>query len=406
MRKIIFIFLLITVPHFAQSTLTSLNMKAGNGVAFIMPQKTLLNDDFTELMTELQKLRYQISSVDGDLNLSLLNSQNSPFVRDVNYVLRVSILNELVDSILSIQIELLDLKSTKILTREIGVPRTSFKNISKDIDTMLQQLIPQIENKALLVDNVQKSRFSFTNNLRGLRKGDEIRVQYRLPRKGFTESPSIVMSVSSNEIIARDLMGFVEINDTVVPTSPKRNRFSLNVHAMFPALGDPYLRGTLEGENWTSNTKRWPAGFSLEAEYERFLPYQLVSTTVLGIDVDGALGTHLMTGLGYRGLWGSWEFMPYLRFGFMYNPLSFKSPSNSDPMQGLTIRVGMDVGMNIMNRITDDIFIGIDFGLRWYFHDFVVLQTAGEKVQPSWSQNKFPLSQFYPYLGFKVGWIF
>ncbi|MGL4388862.1 MAG: hypothetical protein ACRCTJ_05670, partial [Brevinema sp.] len=341
-----------------------------------------------------------------ELDIEGLTLKNSPFVKDVGYVLKIYVNNTSTrESVLSLKIDLLVLSSGKVSSREFGVPRSNIKMITKEMDLLLQKVIPQKDNNPVTVLSNSGDIFYFTNNARGLRRGDEIRIQYQNPRKKSTESPAVVMHISSNLIKAKDLHGFVEPKDKVLPVSPKRNRFSFNIHATIPTFGNRIVEGSLNNHIFKSSP-RWPAGFTIEGEYERFIPYQLVSTTVFGVSVDSVLGTHLMTGIGYRGLVGHWEFTPYIRLGFLYNPLAFKSDTSADLLQGLTLRIGVNLGLSIMRRITDDIFIGLDFGLRWYFYDFVNLSLGDQNVKPSWKGGTFALSELYPYIGLKIGWIF
>ncbi|MGL4560943.1 MAG: hypothetical protein ACRCV0_01470 [Brevinema sp.] len=381
---------------------------AGGSIAMVISNRAPFAPEISEVINDLTMRGYRVALVKDDIDIEGLSLKNSPFVKDVLYVMKIFVNNTSTrESVLSLKIDLLVLSSQKKISKEFAAPRANIKMITKEMDALLQQVLPRKDENPLQVLSISNNIFSFTNMARGLRRGDEIRIQYKLPRNKRTESQAIVVQISSNTIQAKDIYKQIEIGDVILPISPKRNRFSFNVHAIVPTIGERRLLASLDNRSWTARS-RWPVGFALEGEYERFLPYQLVSTTAFGISVDGVLGTHVFTGIGYRGLVESWEFMPYIRLGFLYNPLGFNSNTGGDPLQGMTLRLGLNLGVNIIKRVSDTIFVGFDLGIRWYFYDFVNVQSAGTQVKPFWNNNqkKFPLSAFYPYIGLKIGWIF
>ena len=119
-----------------------------------------------------------------------------------------------------------------------------------------------------------------------------------------------------------------------------------------------------------------------------------------------------MTGIGYRILQYSWEFMPYLRLGIMYTPLSLNNiAGGGSSLQGLSLKFGLNIGISIIKRVTQSIFIGVDVGVQYFPLEYVSVLHDSDTIKPQWKhgdefRDDFSMTELYPYLSIKVGWLF
>ncbi len=398
-KNIVMIFMML-MPVFVHSFMRQ------NKIGLIISNVNPVFHEMREVKRELARDNFHIVSQDIDCELSEL--EESPFTEDVKIITKAHVYNTLTsEPVLKIKIEMLRLSDKKIISRDFSVPRTNPIQLSLGIKEMLRELLPivNIDNpKVLTVDGKE---FSFEKiDYMGVRVGDEIKIRYQSSRHGKTESTAIVQKITKDEIVARDMSGRVEVGDEVMLYTAKRSRFSINLGAIVPR--EKTFVARLDDTYWQSDTF-WSVGFKIEGEFERFLPYQLISTTAFGVNVDRGLIVYIMTGIGYRGIVDTWEFVPYFRLGGMYRAL-IMSPTteNIGNLQGFAIGVGLSAGLNMVKRI-DDMFVGLDMGVQYYPFSAITVMTDSEKVQPQWqTDGQFSdyFSEIFPYLSVKVGWVF
>ncbi|MGL4676217.1 MAG: hypothetical protein ACRCWI_00940 [Brevinema sp.] len=419
-----YIFLLIFLgltPNFAQESSNeqlSLKFRGVNKQATIAIIISNRNPIFTELRTiidELVKDDFRIALVpkDYDYELTQLSVSNNPFGAEVKYVLKIIIHNQSAsEQQIKTTVEFLRLSDQKILSSNFTTPRANPIFLSTDIRKMLEQMIQRKNYVNPTIVSVQNNIVVFPKkDFPSLRRGDEIRLRYKESRQGNTESIALVQKISNEMVLAKDLSKKSLVGDEVLRNSPKRNRFYVNVGVIIPTLGERSLKARLDENIWQASS-RWSAGFKMEGEYERFLPYQLVSTTTFGINFDRTMHTYLMTGIGYRSLVGTWEFTPYFRLGFAYNAIGLKTiEGTAGDLQGFTLNFGIAGGINIVKRVSDSIFVGLDLGLQYFPLNVVSVLTDSKKIKPEWANKgvfgeKFPITELYPYISLKVGWIF
>lgn len=384
-------------------------------IAMIVSNQSVAYSEVNDLVRDLVADDFRIAVVPKDYtyDLTKINSNTNPFVKEVQYVLKLSILNQSArESLINAHVEILRLSDNKLITKDLAGPRSNMKILSSAIRKMFEGLIPRMSVDNPVIREVNGSNFIFEKkSMPDLRRGDEIVIRYQNAREGITESYAIVSQFSNDMVIAKDLSQKVQKDDKVLRVTPKRNRFSLNLGLIVPTAGERTLLAQ-EGNNLWKSSTFWPAGFKIEGEYERFFPYRLTSTTAFGIYMDRALSTYIMTGIGYRVIKSSWEFIPYFRLGFAYTPVSLQTVGgNKGDLKGFTLRFGFNVGLNMITRITPSIYIGIDLGIQYFPADLVSVLSDSEKVKPQWQEGRefgegFPMTTLYPYLSLKVGWLF
>ena len=96
----------------------------------------------------------------------------------------------------------------------------------------------------------------------------------------------------------------------------------------------------------------------------------------------------------------------------MYSTIGLKNiEGGTGNLQGFALRFGVNLGMNIVKRIGSSMFVGLDIGLQYFPLETVSVLTGSEKVTPEWKNKNeysknFPMTELYPYLSIKVGWLF
>ena len=421
--KILMIFLVL--PIFAQENNTSekkeeisLNLKGAStqgAIAIIVSNRSPVIQEVRDMVTDFVKNNFRVALVPEDYtyDLKTLTAKNSPFVKEVAFVLKMNFYNKsLTEQMMNLNVEIVRLSDGKIVTQEISGPRSNVRFITVQIRNLLTKLMTTIRYDNPTISMVEGDLFAFPyKNFNSLRRGDEIIIRYANARKGLTESIGIVHKMSNDMVLVKDINKKVEVNDKVIRGTPRRNRFYLNLGLIVPTVGERVLTAKLDNNVWESS-RYWPVGFKIEGEYERFLPYRLVSTTIFGINTDRTISTYLMTGIGYRIFKNSWEFTPYFRLGFMYSTIGLKNiEGNAGNLQGFALRFGVNLGINIIKRINSSMFVGLDLGLQYFPFETVSVLTGSEKVTPEWKNKKeysedFPMTELYPYLSLKVGWLF
>ena len=417
--------LLLVAPIFAQENNTpekkeeiSLKLKGSStqgSIAIIISNRSPVFIEIKEMMTDLVRNDFRVAQVPEDYtyDLKTLNAKNSPFVKEVAFVLKMNFYTKsLTEQMISLNVEIVRLSDGKIVSQEIAGPRSNVRLITVQIRNLLAKLMTAINYDNPTISMVQGDLFAFPyKDFNSLRRGDEIIIRYANARGGLTESIGTVHKMSNDMVLAKDINKKVEVNDKVMRGTPLRNRFYLNVGLMVPTVGERVLSAKLENNTWES-ASYWPVGFKIEGEYERFLPYRLVSTTAFGMNVDRSINTYLMTGIGYRVFKNTWEFTPYLRLGFMYSTIGLNNiEGGAGSLQGFALRFGVNLGINIIKRINSSMFVGLDIGLQYFPLETISVLTGSEKVTPEWKNKKeysenFPMTELYPYLSIKVGWLF
>lgn len=389
---------------------------AKGGIAVIVSNMSPVFNEIRDVVARLIRDDYRIALVpkNYDYDVPTLSATNSPFAPEIKYIIKIHVLTEtLSEQLIKTKIEMLRLSDNKYVIQDYAVARPNIAFFVGHLKRMLEEIIPQENYVNPKIINVQADQLTFSSKeFPGLRRGDEIKVRYNESRQGITESIAIVSRFSNEFVIAKDISKKVQSNDVVLRHTPKRNRFYINLGAIIPTLGESTLIAKLGDKLWQENT-RWPAGFKVEGEYERFLPYQLVSTTAFGINVDRTLYTYLMTGIGYRILINPfWEVTPYFRLGVAYNSLGLYAVSGtSNHLQGFSLSIGMALGANIVRRLGENIFIGTDLGVQYYPFTIVNVLSGTETVTPQWKHgdtfsDKFSMTQLFPYISIKIGWMF
>ena len=417
--------ILLVVPMFAQENSNSenkeelsLKLKGSStqgAIAIIVSNRSPVTQEIRDMVTDFVRNDFRVALVPEDYtyDLKTLTAKNSPFVKEVAFVLKMNFYNKsLTDQVISLNVEIVRLSDGKIVSQEMAGPRSNIRLITVQIRNLLAKLMTTINYDNPTISMVQGDLFAFPHKeFNSLRRGDEIIIRYADARQGLTESIGIVHKMSNDMILVKDINKKVKVNDKIIRGTPRRNRFYLNIGLMVPTVGENILSAKLDNNIWES-TPYWPVGFKIEGEYERFLPYRLVSTTSFGINVDRTLSTYLMTGIGYRLFKNSWEFTPYFRLGFIYSAIGLKNiEGGAGNLQGFTLRFGINLGVNIIKRITPSMFIGLDIGMQYFPLETVSVLTGSEKVSPEWKNKKeysekFPMTELYPYLSIKVGWLF
>ena len=417
--------LLIVVPVFAQENNDpekkeelSLRLKGSStqgAIAIIVSNRSPVSIEIKEMVTDFVRNDFRVALVPEDYtyDLKTLNAKNSPFVKEVAFVLKMNFYNKsITEQMINLNVEIVRLSDGKIVSQEMAGPRSNVRLITVQIRNLLAKLMTAINYENPTISMVQGDLFAFPyKEFSSLRRGDEIIIRYANARKGLTESVGIVHKMSNDMVLAKDINKKVEVNDKIVRGTPHRNRFYLNIGLIVPTLGENVLSAKLDNNLWESSPY-WPAGFKIEGEYERFIPYRLVSTTSFGINVDRTLNTYLMTGIGYRLFKNSWEFTPYFRLGFIYSSIGLKNiEGGAGNLQGFALRFGINLGVNIIKRISPSMFVGLDIGMQYFPLETVSVLTGSEKVTPEWKNKQeysesFPMTELYPYLNLKVGWLF
>jgi len=416
--------LLLVVPMFAQEKSDpekqelSLKLKGFStqgAIAIIVSNRSSVTQEIKDMVTDFVRNDFRVALVPKDYtyDLKTLTAKNSPFVKEVAFVLKMNFYNKsLTEQMISLNVEIVRLSDGKFVTQEISGPRSNIRFITVQIRNLLAKLMTTINYDNPTISMVEGDLFAFPyKNFNSLRRGDEIIIRYANAREGLTESIGIVHKMSNDMVLVKDINKKVEVNDKIIRGTPRRNRFYLNLGLIVPTVGENVLTAKLDNNIWESS-RYWPVGFKIEGEYERFLPYRLVSTTTFGINVDRTLNTYLMTGIAYRLFKNSWEFTPYFRLGFMYSTIGLKNIEGSaGNLQGFALRFGVNLGINIIKRINSSMFIGLDIGLQYFPLETVSVLTGSEKVTPEWKSKKeysenFPMTELYPYLSLKVGWLF
>ncbi|MGL4367085.1 MAG: hypothetical protein ACRCTQ_02215 [Brevinemataceae bacterium] len=389
------------------------NSNSQEAIALVISNRTPVASVIRDFLNSLNNKGYKIAAAKQDVDISNITTATSPFAREVRYVMKFYVLNAApTEQLVKINIEILRIADGKRIKQEIAFSRSNIPSLVSSVEKMLVQIVQQKEKINPMITAVSNNQIVFpTKGFPKVKKGDEVVIRYPRARRGKTESYAMVTGVTTRSITAKDLDKMAQPGDFVLSNPPLRNRFSFSAGIMVPTLGESELSASLDANVWSA-PKRWPAGPKIEAEYERLLPYQLVSTTVLGINIDGGMGTYVMTGVGYRIIHNGWEFIPYFRIGAMYVPLVLQIASGSaGSLQGMTIRFGINPGMSFLKRI-GTIYVGADIGLQWYPLSLVSVLTDSQKITPSWRNSQgdftstFSMTQLYPYISLKVGWLF
>lgn len=391
------------------------------GTALVISNRVPIEADVRKIVSGLKAEGIKIFDARQDVDLKGVNQTNSPFAKDIGYAMKISVLNEsYAERVYRFSVTVLRLSDGGMASTELAVPKENFAMLVAELYRLLCRIFPGKITSDPVVTDVSTEKFSFPmGDFYGLRKGDEITVRYAQAREGLTESYAIVRKVSvltngsniSTTVEAKDLAKAVKTGDTILRKSPQRNRFSFTLSATVVAGGTMPLQAR-DGARLWKGSGVWPAGLIFNGEYERLLPYQLVSTTVFGINVDGMLGTFVFTGIGYRVIYRSWEFVPYLRLGVMYNPLVLDGVTADTPsMQGAGFRFGLNFGMSFMKRLGSNLFLGLDLGAQWYPLSYGAMLVSSQSIKPQWKNgsgwsDKLSLPSIYPYLGLKFGWTF
>ena len=417
--------LFLVVPMFAQKNSDpekkeelSLKLKGSStqgAIAIIVSNRSPVTQEVRDMVTDFVKNDFRVALVPEDYtyDLKTLNAKNSPFVKEVAFVLKISFYNKsLTEQMLNLNVEIVRLSDGKIVSQEMAGPRSNVRIITVQIRNLLAKLMTTINYDNPNISMVEGDVLAFPyKEFNSLRRGDEIIIRYANAREGLTESIGIVHKISNDMVLVKDINKKVEVNDEIIRGTPHRNRFYLNLGLVVPTVGERILSAKLDNNIWES-TPYWPVGFKIEGEYERFLPYRLVSTTSFGVNVDRALSTYLMTGIGYRIFKSSWEFTPYFRLGFIYSAIGLTNiEGGAGNLQGYALRFGLNLGVNIIKRISPSMFVGLDIGLQYFPLETISVLTGSEKVTPEWKNkqeysDKFSMTELYPYLSLKVGWLF
>ena len=312
--------LFLVVPMFAQKNSDpekkeelSLKLKGSStqgAIAIIVSNRSPVTQEVRDMVTDFVKNDFRVALVPEDYtyDLKTLNAKNSPFVKEVAFVLKISFYNKsLTEQMLNLNVEIVRLSDGKIVSQEMAGPRSNVRIITVQIRNLLAKLMTTINYDNPNISMVEGDVLAFPyKEFNSLRRGDEIIIRYANAREGLTESIGIVHKISNDMVLVKDINKKVEVNDEIIRGTPHRNRFYLNLGLVVPTVGERILSAKLDNNIWES-TPYWPVGFKIEGEYERFLPYRLVSTTSFGVNVDRALSTYLMTGIGYRIFKSSWE---------------------------------------------------------------------------------------------------
>ncbi len=401
-KNIIMIFMLL-MPIFSH---TRDSLTRVGKVALIVSNVDPVAYEIRAVKRELTRDNFVIDNIEDDYDLSSLKS--NPLSSDVKFMMKIQVYNTLTsEQLLKLKVEVLRLSDYKKISKDFNIPRTSTTLLTAGIRGLFDELVPRVVLDNPKITSVNGNEFSFDrDDSFVVKRGDEIKIRYKDSRQGKTDSIAIVHKISSNTISAKDTSKGVAVGDEVFRYAPNRNRFYINLGAILP--GERTLSAELDGNSWKSDTF-WVAGFKIEGEYERFLPYQLVSTTAFGVNADRGMNIYAMTGIGYRGIINTWEIVPYFRVGGMYRALSLRATTDgTGNLQGFALGLGIDFGVNTVKRI-GDMFVGFNLGLQYFPFSAVTVLTDSEKVKPQWLENDKAveqLTELIPYLSIKVGWVF
>ena len=384
-------------------------------IAIIISNQTPITVEIREIMSDFVKNDLKVALVPKEYtyDLNTLTIYNSPFAKEVAFVIKINTYNtSLKEQVLNLNVEILRLSDGEIISQDIAGPRSNIQLITVQIRNMLAKLMTQTNYSDPIISIVYDDLFAFPyKNFDNLRRGDEIIIRYTSARKGLIESIGIVHKMSNDMVLVKDINKRVEVGDKIIRGTPHRNRFYFNIGLIVPTLGESVLSAKSDNKIWESS-RYWPAGFKIEGEYERFLPYRLVSTTAFGINMDRTVGTYLMTGIGYRLFKNSWEFIPYIRLGVLYNTIGLNNiEGDVGNLQGFSLRFGANIGINIVKRIDFGMFVGLDIGLQYFPFESISVLVDSKKITPEWKNKNgyskdFSMTELYPYLSLKIGWIF
>lgn len=397
----------------------SLKMRGASSegsIAIIVSNRRPIYNIIVDTTTIFLRNDYRLALVpsDFDYDLTKITTSTSPFASEIKYVIKlINHTQNLSEKTIKVDIEVLRISDRKIVKSSYHGARVNVAFFAREIEDLLIQLFPKKNYLNPKIVSAKGSIFTFAQkDFPTLRKGDEIKVRYSEPRDGITESIAIVQNFSNHHVVAKDISSKVKSTDVVVRNAPRRNRFYLNIGAVVPFGGQRVLTA-MHGTNVWQDTARWAGGFKVEGEYERFLPHQLVSTTAFGINIDRTMHTYLMTGVGYRFFMSPvWELVPYFRIGAAYTPVGLRGVGGSDSyLQGMALSLGMAFGLNFVRRFGDSLYVGADLGIQYYPYTYVSVMSGSEKIKPLWQHgdgflDKFSMTQVFPYLSVKIGWIF
>ncbi len=401
-KNIVMIFVLL-MPVFSHSlSKDSLSKK----VALIVSNVNPVTYEIQAIKRELARDNFVIENIEEDYDLSTLKA--NPLSADVKFIMKIHVYNTLTsEPLLKLKVEVLRLSDTKMVSKDFSISRTSTTLLAAGIKGLFEELEPRVVFDNPKITSVNGNEFSFeSDEYFAVKRGDEIKIRYKDSRQGRIDSIAIVHKISDNTIYAKDTSKKVVVGDEVFRYAPSRSRFYINVGATLPR--ERTLTAELDGSSWKSDTF-WSVGFKIEGEYERFLPYQLVSTTSFGANVDSGINVYAMTGIGYRGIIDTWEIVPYFRVGGIYRALSLSpTTEGTGNLQGFSLGFGIDFGINTVKRI-DDMFVGFGVGFQYFPFSVTTVLTDSKKVKPQWLENGQlveRLTESIPYLSLKVGWFF
>ncbi len=405
----IFVFF-ISVPTFPQELPLKFQGFSDKGsIAVIVSNSDPVFYEIKSVISDLVKNDFRIAVVPKDYDYNITNIDPKIFAPEIKFVMKIYVYTQSPsEQQIKLKVDILRFSDKKIISEEFSFSRKNPVVLSSGIKKMFSELMPKVSLLNPKVVSVDGGVFSFAKKeFPSAKVGDEIKIRYKNSRQGKTESIAIVQKMSNDMVVAKDLSKKVEIDDDVF--GAKRNRFYINFGAIFPTLGEKTLVAKLNEDIWYGS-KDWSAGFKMEGEFERFIPYQLVSTTAFGMNVDRNINIYIMTGIGYRGIVDTWEFVPYFRLGVMYRSIAMTSQDTGN-LQGFSLNFGMMLGLNIVKRLDNDFFVGTDIGFQYFPFSSVSVLTDSEKVEPQWQKDKeftddFSATKMYPYIGVKVGWIF
>jgi len=414
--NIFLLIILIQISNYTQDNKESLHYrgdKTKSGIAISISNRTPIARETVSILTDLSSRGFRVALTKSDIDIHSITSTNSPFNDDTKYILKIYVLNESVtENLISVDIILLKLENGKKIVGNISFPRSNIKILTSNLEKIFRKFMPIKKKDDPLIISINNNEFFFSNtNFAPIKKGDEIIIQYASARNKLTESYGFVTKISNDFIIAKDINLLAEVNDSILNVSPKRNRFSFSGGLLIPLFGESILIAYNNNNIWEAS-KRWPVGLQISAEYERFLPYRLTSTTAVGLNINGVMGTFIFTGVGYRLFYKSWEFTPYIRLGVMYSPLALAIKEGTvGQLQGAVLQFGFNGGISMTKRLTRNLFVGLDIGFQWYPFEYTPLSSDSQKIKPQWNQNgqltdNLPITEFYPYINIKASWLF
>lgn len=417
MKKIVFFLLFFPVLSHAQKLSYTIggSSKLPANIALVLSNKIPIEGSVPKIITGLKDRGFNIYLVKEEINLSGVTLSNSPFAPEIKYALKINVLNQnLGEPVLNIEVQTYKLETGEVFSTQLRHPKENMLQLTADLAKELNAVLPkqQRQNDAQIL-SVENNEIIFSSaDYPGLRKGDEITVRFAEARMGQTEIRSvikrIVIATNKNgefdkQIIAENKENLIQIGDKVYKKAVVRNRFSFTLLGTAPLALEKAPSGILNGLLYTGNS-HWPAGFILQGEYERFLPYNFVSTTAFGLNIDSSFNTYLMSGVAWRARGSNWEFVPAFRLGLMYAPLSLYH--GGEALQGSSIRLGLSLSLSFLYRFTDLFSMGFDIGLQYWFYSFSMLYQGNKKVEPAWTSPTIALPYLYPYLGLKFSWSF